>query len=137
MKINPCPFCGSSDVIVRHDENWFPAYTECDSCGCIGPKLNMPVGTIEAAGLCLERKWNTRTGTDLASVHAEIIARLNLLEQMLCKDDAKDAAGINTHLRNAWWLRDSINEYFASRSWQSSATPPTAPCPPPSEAPEA
>jgi Lar family restriction alleviation protein len=128
MKISPCPFCGSSDVDVRHDDCCLRPYcVECVGCFAIGSARKTEDQAIES--------WNTRTGTDLSSVHAEIIARLNLLEQMLCKDDAKDAAGINTHLRNVWWFRDSINEYFASRSGQSSATPPTAPCPPPSEAP--
>jgi Lar family restriction alleviation protein len=127
MKPLPCPFCGSSDVefyIRRSIHRLF-----CGDCSAAGP---VALGVQEAITL-----WNTRTGTVFASVHAEILERLNLLEQMMCKDDAKDEIEINTHLRNVWWFRDSINEYFASRSAPSSATPPVAPCPPPSEAPEA
>jgi hypothetical protein len=61
--IHPCPFCGSSDVVLRYDDNWYPKYIECDVCGCIGPRLSGLEGTIEAAALGVERKWNTRTGT--------------------------------------------------------------------------
>lgn len=45
-------------------------------------------------------------------VQTEVLSLVSELEKMMSEPDEKDAAGINNHLRNAWWLRDALNDYF-------------------------
>lgn len=56
--LKPCPFCGSSNVVMHNTEarNQAWAWVECRNCFCSGPDTDRPNETLEEAA----RVWNTR-----------------------------------------------------------------------------
>lgn len=48
-----CPFCGGSDVLVKHSGRW-GWFVSCQACHAVGPSA----GTRDVA----VRRWNKRRG---------------------------------------------------------------------------
>ena len=64
QQLEPCPFCGSSDVHVGGMIPW----VECADCGACGP-VAQPLAENEIA----ERLWNTRTPNTRALAALEAV----------------------------------------------------------------
>lgn len=78
IKLKPCPFCGSKDVVV--DEEYPSRYVRCRGCGVEG---GLRDSRDEAAAA-----WNRRTNAK------ELVAMINVSDEQVRRmvDDAVSAA---------------------------------------------
>ena len=65
MKIEPCPFCGDTEIhktiIGCPDREGQPACLPCDSCGCNGPWDYLSVKELDVdLPSSLLKLWNSR-----------------------------------------------------------------------------
>jgi hypothetical protein len=37
FKLNPCPFCKSTDLTIRVSDDYLPMWVECENCEAQGP----------------------------------------------------------------------------------------------------
>ena len=78
IKLKPCPFCGSDDVVV--EETYTSGYVRCRDCGAEGGFRYSHDEAVAA--------WNRRTNAK------ELIARINVSDEQVRRmvDDAVSAA---------------------------------------------
>jgi len=116
MKLLPCPFCGSANLMLAHG-----AAIYCNDCGAKGPDAKRPFVPSFSEAKAL--RWNQRE-------HAAALAR----ERETALEDVERAIDDGTHdpggsgaaaigYRNA--INDALEAVRALRSPPTDGTPPT------------
>lgn len=67
VKIEPCPFCGSDKVKIRHGD--YGVFAECQ--GCRNRSVEVPLSEDYAAKMEAIEAWNCRTYSKIPQAYWE------------------------------------------------------------------
>lgn len=75
MKLEPCPFCGATNLCQQRNEGWYSFWVACEGCGARGPETMIEP---EAGSL-----WNARETARHVPARAEVVISLDSFDE--CK----------------------------------------------------